>query len=157
LLDVPHAGQRARPGVGARVPLGQALARRDHLRARVAGQGAPAQGRHRDVQAALLRLPRLLAEPAGHLLLAGGPHALRAQRLPSAGPGRALPRDVSAARPLRIGCSGWNYADWRERVYPKGMPARQWLAHYATLFDTVEVNNTFYRLAKPEAVAGWVR
>jgi uncharacterized protein YecE (DUF72 family) len=59
--------------------------------------------------------------------------------------------------PVRIGCSGWNYADWRERVYPRGVPVRRWLAHYATLFDTVEVNSTFYRLAKPEAVANWVR
>jgi uncharacterized protein YecE (DUF72 family) len=41
-------------------------------------------------------------------------------------------------------------------VYPKGVPARRWLEHYATLFDTVEVNSTFYRLAKPKAVAGWV-
>ncbi len=59
-------------------------------------------------------------------------------------------------RPVRIGCSGWNYADWRGRVYPPGCPPRRWLAHYATLFDTVEVNSTFYRLAKPEAVARWV-
>jgi uncharacterized protein YecE (DUF72 family) len=58
--------------------------------------------------------------------------------------------------PIHIGCSGWNYRDWRERVYPKGVPARRWLAHYATLFGTVEVNNTFYRLAKPAAVANWV-
>jgi uncharacterized protein YecE (DUF72 family) len=58
---------------------------------------------------------------------------------------------------IRIGCSGWNYGHWRERVYPKGVPARRWLAHYATLFDTVEVNATFYRLARPAAVAGWVR
>jgi uncharacterized protein YecE (DUF72 family) len=57
---------------------------------------------------------------------------------------------------IRVGCSGWNYADWRERVYPKGVPARRWLEHYATLFDTVEVNSTFYRLAKPKAVAAWV-
>jgi uncharacterized protein YecE (DUF72 family) len=59
-------------------------------------------------------------------------------------------------QPVRIGCSGWNYADWRGRVYPPGCPPRRWLAHYATLFDTVEVNSTFYRLAKPEAVARWV-
>ena len=58
-------------------------------------------------------------------------------------------------RPARVGCSGWNYADWRERVYPKGLPPRRWLAHYATLFDTVEVNTTFYRLPKREAVAAW--
>jgi uncharacterized protein YecE (DUF72 family) len=59
-------------------------------------------------------------------------------------------------RPVRIGCSGWNYADWRGRVYPQGCPPRRWLTYYATLFDTVEVNSTFYRLAKPEAVARWV-
>jgi uncharacterized protein YecE (DUF72 family) len=59
-------------------------------------------------------------------------------------------------RPVRIGCSGWNYAHWRERVYPKGLPPRRWLEHYATLFDTVEVNTTFYRLPTRSAVAGWV-
>jgi uncharacterized protein YecE (DUF72 family) len=57
---------------------------------------------------------------------------------------------------VRVGCSGWNYADWRERIYPKGLPASKWLEHYATLFDTVEVNNTFYRLPRVEAVARWV-
>jgi uncharacterized protein YecE (DUF72 family) len=58
-------------------------------------------------------------------------------------------------KPVRIGCSGWNYRDWRERVYPKGMGPSRWLAHYATLFDTVEVNSTFYRLPKAEAVNRW--
>ena len=56
---------------------------------------------------------------------------------------------------MRIGCSGWNYRDWRERVYPAGMAARMWLQHYATLFDTVEVNTTFYRLPSRDAVANW--
>jgi uncharacterized protein YecE (DUF72 family) len=59
-------------------------------------------------------------------------------------------------RAAHIGCSGWNYPHWREVVYPKGLPARRWLAEYATRFGTVEVNTTFYRLAKPEAVARWV-
>jgi uncharacterized protein YecE (DUF72 family) len=59
-------------------------------------------------------------------------------------------------RRVRVGCSGWNYQDWRERVYPKGLPPAKWLEHYATLFDTVEVNNTFYRLPRVEAVARWV-
>ena len=58
-------------------------------------------------------------------------------------------------RAVRIGCSGWNYGHWRERVYPKGLPTRRWLEHYATLFDTVEVNSTFYRLPARSAVAGW--
>ena len=59
-------------------------------------------------------------------------------------------------REVRIGCSGWNYAHWRERVYPKGLPQRRWLERYATLFYTVEVNTTFYRLPRREAVASWV-
>jgi uncharacterized protein YecE (DUF72 family) len=59
-------------------------------------------------------------------------------------------------KPVRVGCSGWNYPHWRERVYPKGLPVRSWLEHYATLFDTVEVNNTFYRLPRRDAVAAWV-
>jgi uncharacterized protein YecE (DUF72 family) len=63
---------------------------------------------------------------------------------------------VNRVRPAHIGCSGWNYPHWREVVYPRGLPARRWLEHYATLFETVEVNTTFYRLAKPEAVARWV-
>jgi len=61
-------------------------------------------------------------------------------------------------KPVRIGCSGWNYKDWRERVYPKGCPASRWLEYYSrNLFDTVEVNSTFYRLASRDAVANWVR
>jgi uncharacterized protein YecE (DUF72 family) len=59
-------------------------------------------------------------------------------------------------KPVHVGCSGWNHAHWRERVYPKGLPAFRWLEHYATLFDTVEVNATFYRLPGREAVARWV-
>ncbi len=59
-------------------------------------------------------------------------------------------------KPVHIGCSGWNYAHWRGLVYPKGVPQRRWLEHYATSFDTVEVNATFYRLPKREMVAGWV-
>jgi uncharacterized protein YecE (DUF72 family) len=57
---------------------------------------------------------------------------------------------------VRIGCSGWNYKHWREVVYPKGLPPRRWLEHYATLFDTVEVNTTFYRLPTVKSVSGWV-
>jgi uncharacterized protein YecE (DUF72 family) len=61
-----------------------------------------------------------------------------------------------AASVIRIGCSGWNYRSWREDLYPKGLPAARWLEHYATVFDTVEVNTTFYRLARRDAVERWV-
>jgi uncharacterized protein YecE (DUF72 family) len=59
-------------------------------------------------------------------------------------------------RPVRIGCSGWNYASWKDEFY-EGRPARLWLEHYARHFDTVEVNNTFYRLPNRDAVANWER
>ncbi len=58
---------------------------------------------------------------------------------------------------VHVGCSGWNYPHWRGSVYPRGVPSSRWLEHYATLFDTVEVNSTFYRLASPVAVARWVQ
>jgi uncharacterized protein YecE (DUF72 family) len=61
-----------------------------------------------------------------------------------------------AAKAVHVGCSGWNYADWRERFYPKGLPPKRWLAHYAEVFDTVEINNTFYRLPTVETVQAWV-
>ena len=57
---------------------------------------------------------------------------------------------------VHVGCSGWTYAHWRSVVYPKGLPQRRWLEHYATLFDTVEVNATFYRLPSRDTVAAWV-
>jgi uncharacterized protein YecE (DUF72 family) len=59
-------------------------------------------------------------------------------------------------KPVHIGCSGWNYRDWRGVVYPEGVPAKRWLECYSEQFDTVEVNNTFYRLPSQSAVAGWV-
>jgi len=58
--------------------------------------------------------------------------------------------------PVRIGCSGWNYDDWRGDFYPPGVGPSRWLASYAGRFDTVEVNSTFYRLASKPAVARWV-
>jgi uncharacterized protein YecE (DUF72 family) len=60
-----------------------------------------------------------------------------------------------AMKPLRVGCSGWMYDDWRGRFYPQKAPKRRWLELYAATFDTVEVNATFYRLPTREAVANW--
>jgi len=62
----------------------------------------------------------------------------------------------STSHAVRIGCSGWNYDDWRGRLYPEGLGTGRWLERYAEEFDTVEVNSTFYRLASRDAVARWV-
>jgi uncharacterized protein YecE (DUF72 family) len=47
------------------------------------------------------------------------------------------------------------YDDWRGRLYPQHAPKRRWLELYADHFDTVEVNSTFYRLARRDAVSAW--
>lgn len=59
-------------------------------------------------------------------------------------------------KPVRIGCSGWVYTDWRGAFYPEKLPQRDWLRVYAERFGTVEVNNTFYRLPSEAAVKGWI-
>jgi uncharacterized protein YecE (DUF72 family) len=56
---------------------------------------------------------------------------------------------------VRIGCSGWSYRDWRDVVYPPGLPTSRWLERYASRFDTVEVNATFYRLQSEATIRNW--
>jgi uncharacterized protein YecE (DUF72 family) len=65
--------------------------------------------------------------------------------------------DLGGPHQLRIGCSGWNYAHWRNGVfYPPRCAQRNWLDWYARHFDTVEINMTFYRLPKAPIVQRWV-
>lgn len=56
---------------------------------------------------------------------------------------------------VRIGCSGWDYPHWRARFHAAEIPRAQWLEGYARSFDTVELNNSFYRLPAPETFARW--
>jgi uncharacterized protein YecE (DUF72 family) len=48
----------------------------------------------------------------------------------------------------RIGCSGYYYPQWKNKLYPKGVPPKNWLAYYSSVFNTVELNGTFYRTPK---------
>ncbi len=57
----------------------------------------------------------------------------------------------------RVGCSGWSYADWRGVVYPSDARPSEWFGCYAERFDTVEINNTFYRLPAVTTVEGWAK
>jgi uncharacterized protein YecE (DUF72 family) len=58
---------------------------------------------------------------------------------------------------ILVGCSGWNYKHWRNGVfYPSRLAAKAWLGFYASEFDTVELNTTFYRLPRRTAVERWV-
>ena len=58
-------------------------------------------------------------------------------------------------RAPRLGCSGWQYRHWRGTFYPAEMPQNRWFAYYATRFDTVEINNSFYRLPAAETFTKW--
>ncbi|EGG45954.1 MULTISPECIES: DUF72 domain-containing protein [Streptomyces] len=57
--------------------------------------------------------------------------------------------------PLFVGTSGWQYKDWRDVLYPPGLPTGRWLEEYAGRFATVEINNAFYRLPSRETFARW--
>lgn len=62
-----------------------------------------------------------------------------------------------AASEIHVGTSGWTYDDWAERFYPPGVKGVERLAYYATQFDAVEVNATFYRLPNAAMVGAWNR
>jgi uncharacterized protein YecE (DUF72 family) len=54
-----------------------------------------------------------------------------------------------------IGTSGWVYPHWRGVFYPPHLRQAEWFSHYARSFATVEINNTFYRLPRPETFDAW--
>jgi uncharacterized protein YecE (DUF72 family) len=56
---------------------------------------------------------------------------------------------------LRIGTSGYQYDHWKSIFYPEALPKSRWFQHYAARFDTVEINNTFYRLPEAEVFEAW--
>ncbi|MEW5854570.1 MAG: DUF72 domain-containing protein [Myxococcota bacterium] len=56
---------------------------------------------------------------------------------------------------VRVGCSGWEYQGWSGRFYPEGLKVGGRFAFYASVFDTVEINNSFYRLPTESAVRSW--
>jgi len=62
---------------------------------------------------------------------------------------------AAAVDTLRIGTSGFVYASWKGRFYPRALPAGSWLGYYASRFDTVEINSSFYRLPEAEVFARW--
>ena len=56
---------------------------------------------------------------------------------------------------IRIGTSGWSYDHWSGPFYPADLSHGDWLAYYAHRFDTVEINNSFYRLPSEHTLAQW--
>jgi uncharacterized protein YecE (DUF72 family) len=65
-----------------------------------------------------------------------------------------MPSDLSE-REIRIGTSGWHYKHWIGTFYPSKTPASKMLVYYCQHFDTVELNNTFYRLPLKSGLDNW--
>jgi uncharacterized protein YecE (DUF72 family) len=68
-----------------------------------------------------------------------------------------MPRHQQFTPSIRIGCSGWQYRHWRGDFYPSDLSQIAWLEYYAGRFDTVEINNSFYRLPDATTFAAWHR
>mgnify|MGYP006305356069 CR=1 FL=1 len=54
-----------------------------------------------------------------------------------------------------VGCSGWNYKGWGNVFYPIKMPESRQLSYYSSVFDTVEINSTFYNIPSKTITRGW--
>jgi uncharacterized protein YecE (DUF72 family) len=57
---------------------------------------------------------------------------------------------------IRLGIGSWADDEYRGVLYPPGLPAKDRLRHYATVFDHVEVNSTYYGAPKPDTVRKWI-
>jgi uncharacterized protein YecE (DUF72 family) len=58
---------------------------------------------------------------------------------------------------IQIGTQGWNYDVWRGPFYPREARSDEFLGLYSRIFDTVEVDSTFYAPPTENAVLGWAR
>ncbi len=56
---------------------------------------------------------------------------------------------------LHVGCSGWNYNHWKGLFYPAKSSSKTWFEGYSSIFSTVEINNTFYRLPEETVFKRW--
>ncbi|QDV20546.1 hypothetical protein Pan153_52220 [Gimesia panareensis] len=59
------------------------------------------------------------------------------------------------AHQIRIGTSGWNYDHWKGRFYPDKLKQIQWFSHSCDVFNTVEINNTFYHQPENSTFYSW--
>jgi uncharacterized protein YecE (DUF72 family) len=57
---------------------------------------------------------------------------------------------------LYVGTSGWAYPSWKPDFYPAKLPQKNFLPHYATQLNTVEVNFTFRQLIKETTAQKWI-
>lgn len=87
-------------------------------------------------------------------------HKLRIEREKAGGPqiihDLASTKKTGAAK-YHIGCSGWFYWRWRGDFYPEALPTSAWFPHYASQFETVEINASFYSWPTEATVKTWLK
>ena len=57
---------------------------------------------------------------------------------------------------LYLGCSGFQYLDWKETFYPKGMDESKYLMYYYKFFNTVEIDSTYYSFPGEKTINSWI-
>jgi uncharacterized protein YecE (DUF72 family) len=57
---------------------------------------------------------------------------------------------------LYWGTCGFSYADWAGIVYPKGLPRRDWLSYYASQFNALELNSSYYAIPGTEIIKAMI-
>ena len=56
---------------------------------------------------------------------------------------------------VRVGISGWEYDGWQGDFYPPGLAKRRRLEYVTRMFETLEINGTFYSLKSPATFERW--
>lgn len=56
---------------------------------------------------------------------------------------------------IHIGTSGWHYKHLRKTFYPDNLRETDWLTYYSKIFNTVELNNSFYRMPATSTFEKW--
>lgn len=69
----------------------------------------------------------------------------------------ALPNKKSNTPNFYIGCSGWFYWRWGGNFYPEELATKEWFSYYASLFETVEINASFYSWPTESTVKTWIK
>jgi uncharacterized protein YecE (DUF72 family) len=105
---------------------------------------------------------RRTAQRAQNPIRAKAMHAVRldaelAHPIALDAPGKSAPSSGETASAVYVGCSGWYYRHWAHLFYPDGLPTSRWFGHYASQFNTVELNAPFYSWPTLTSVRGWSR
>ena len=68
--------------------------------------------------------------------------------------GKRIPH-MKGSEHIHIGTSGWHYDHWKGPFYPQELSKGRFLDYYADMFDTAEINNSFYQVPRKQTLINW--